>query len=73
LSAIAGDMVAGLNRRTPTNTIKRSEVDHMLRDACHDRYALALSRIKSAIVLAISGILERQELRRRPVSHLQHV
>jgi hypothetical protein len=34
LSAFAGDMVAGLNGRTPTDTIRRSEVDHMLRDGC---------------------------------------
>jgi ANTAR domain/PAS fold len=34
VSAIAVAVVATLDRRSPTETIKRSEVDRMLRDAC---------------------------------------
>ena len=34
LSAIAEAMVSALDQRTPTETIKRSEIDRMLRDAC---------------------------------------
>ncbi len=34
VSAIADAMVAALDQRRPTENIKRSEVDRMLRDAC---------------------------------------
>ena len=34
VSAIADAMVSVLDRRSPTETVNRSEVDRMLRDAC---------------------------------------